>query len=300
MRVVLLLAVASCLWAQNPTQRLTSRLAEEAAAFERLAPQVLGEETLVQRAEKPPGRFRIRIGADAKNPPPAEYQQRTLVSEYAFTIFQDDGAMHEIRSVLSVDGRAVLKDSTRDLAAIITARDDGRKRALLRQFEEHGLQGAATDLGQYILLFSPARIDQFEFRQPRATTLNGERVLVFAYSQLDGPGRLTVVDARKNEARNFRLEGEVWVRERDYVPLRITMRGTQTLGENGIAQSAEIDYAMSPYGALLPTAVRHRDMRGNRMVAENNFTYAKFKRFGASSELIFEARPEEARPEARE
>jgi hypothetical protein len=137
--VVLLLAVSGLMRADERTQRLAVRLAEEAAAFQRVAPQVLGTETLEQRAQKPPGRFRIRIGKAATQPRQAEWQSRTIVSEYGFSSFASDGSLHELRQVTSVDGRPVKNKGPEALAKIILAADDTRKRELLRQFEEHGL-----------------------------------------------------------------------------------------------------------------------------------------------------------------
>jgi hypothetical protein len=59
-----------------------------------------------------------------------------------------------------------------------------------------------------------------------------------------------------------------------------------------LRQEAEIRYAMSAYGALLPVITEHREIRGEQVVAENRFTYAGFRKFGASSEIRFEAEPE--------
>jgi lysyl-tRNA synthetase class I len=80
---ILLFLGTGLVWADERTQRLAIRLAEEASAFQRIAPQVLGVETLEQRAQKPPGGFRIRIGKAATGPAEPEWQQRKIVSEYA-------------------------------------------------------------------------------------------------------------------------------------------------------------------------------------------------------------------------
>ena len=145
---LLLLVLSSPMRADDLTRRLTLRLAEESAAFERSATRVLGTETLVQRAQKPPRRFRLRVGEGAKRAPQIEWQARTIVSEYGFTTFGTENAVHELRQVVSVDGKFVKSKGPEELAKLILAQDDSRKRALLEQFASYGLLGAVTDFGQ--------------------------------------------------------------------------------------------------------------------------------------------------------
>src|SRR5438067_12783408 len=122
---ILVCALTGLLHADERTQKLVSRLSEEADAFRRIAPQVLSEETLHQRALKPPPRFRPRIGTSAKEPPKPTWQQREIVSEYAFATFSNEkdanekaankkgakekdsaeaAVIHELRQVVSADG----------------------------------------------------------------------------------------------------------------------------------------------------------------------------------------------------
>src|ERR1700689_3795442 len=67
MRALALLFLASAAGAQTLPEIL-SRVSEEAEVFRRVAPQVLSEETLTQRALKPPPRFHPRLGATAAQP----------------------------------------------------------------------------------------------------------------------------------------------------------------------------------------------------------------------------------------
>src|SRR5579863_7828637 len=107
------LLLAPALRADDRTQKLARRLAEEASTFARLAPQFLGQETLHQRALKAPPRFRPRIGEAAKGPPKATWQERTLVSEYTLSLFASDdaaggpGTFHELRQVTTRDGKKI-------------------------------------------------------------------------------------------------------------------------------------------------------------------------------------------------
>lgn len=272
---------------------MTARVSEEAEAFQRLAPQVLGEETLHQRSMKPLSRFHPRIGNAATTAPKPEWQERAIVSEYAFTALSggDPDELHEIRQVTSVDGKKIedSKKAQTALAKAITANDDGRKKALLKQFEKYGLLGAVTDYGQALLLFTRRNIERYEFTAKGSNWLNGQSVRVFGYRQLDGPEAVTVIDEKRNApVRHLRIEGELWVRTDTLVPVRIILSSRQGLGADEVKEEASIDYAMSQFGALLPLKTDHRETRGGMTSAENQFVYSNFKKFGASSDIKFE------------
>src|ERR1700680_2253316 len=141
-RVWILLVMVCCsLTADDRTQQLIARLSQEADAFRKLAPNIVGQETLFQRAQKSPkGGFRIRVGASAQTPPQPVWQERRILSEYSFASFAGEGgAIHELRRVTSVDGHTLQdsKKAQQELAAIVTAADDKRKQELLEQFEKY-------------------------------------------------------------------------------------------------------------------------------------------------------------------
>ena len=96
---------ATLLRADKLTKKMTARVSEEAEAFQRLAPEVLGEETLHQRSMKPVSHFHPRVGSAATTPLQPQYQERTIISEYGFTSFSGD--LHEIRQVTTVDGKKI-------------------------------------------------------------------------------------------------------------------------------------------------------------------------------------------------
>jgi hypothetical protein len=291
MRLLSLLLLVPLLRADELTNKLMARVSEEAEAFQRLAPEILGEETLHQRSMKPEGRFHPRVGTAPAKP---EWQERTIVSEYAFTSFSGAGAdsssLHEIRQVTSVDGKKIedTKKAQQALAKAITATDDTRKKTLLKQFEKYGLVGAVTDYGQALLLFTRRSMERYEFTARGSNSLNGVAVRVFGYRQIDGPEALTVIEENKNDqVKHLRLEGELWVRSDTFVPVRIIMVAIQTEAPDRAKEEASIDYAMSAYGALLPLKTEHRETRWGKISAENQFSYANFKKFGSSSDIKF-------------
>jgi hypothetical protein len=290
MRVLFVLLLIPLLHADELMQKMRARVSEEAEAFQRLAPELLGQETLHQRSMKPAGRFHPRIGNAATTLPKAEYQDRTIVSEYGFTSLS--GAdLHEIRQVTAVDGKKIqdTKKAQDALAKAITANDDGRKKALLKQFEKYGLLGAVTDYGQALLLFTRRNLERYEFTNKGTNWLSGVGVYVFKYRQLDGPETVTLIEEKNNDqVKHLRIEGELWVRRDNFVPVRITMVASQGSFEERVKEEASIDYAMSQYGVLLPVKTEHRETRGGKIAAENDFSYTDFKKFGASSDITFE------------
>jgi hypothetical protein len=294
MRLLSILLLIPLLRGDELTRKMMARVSEEAEAFQRLAPEVLGEETLHQRSMKPLPRFRPRIGNAVTTAPKPEYQQRTIVSEYGFTAFSgadaDSSSLHELRQVTSVDGKKIedKKKAQAALASVITAKDDARKKTLLKQFEKYGLLGAVTDYGQALLLFTRRNMERYEFTTKGENWLNGAKVLVFGYRQLDGQETVTLIEEKKNnQVKHLRIEGELWVRSDNFVPVRIIMAASGWEPER-VQEDAAIDYAMSPYGAVLPLKTEHRETRGGKIAAENEFVYANFKKFGASSDITFE------------
>jgi hypothetical protein len=294
MRTVVFVLLAAVLHADELTDKMTARVSEEAAAFFRIAPEVLGTETLHQRAVKPPPRFHPRVGAAAMAPPPVQWKERDVVSEYGFASFAagntegpNTAAIHELRRVISVDGRKVedTKQAQESLAKAITAADDAQKRALLKEFEKYGFSGAVTDFGQLLLLFTRRDLERYEFTPRPAMMVGYDRALVWSYRQLDGPEALTLFEQSKT--RRMRIEGEIRVRASDFVPLQITLAAHEGDAPDSVREEAAVNYESTKFGALLPVSTEHRELRGGRVVMENHFTYADFHKFGASSDVTF-------------
>jgi len=188
-----------------------------------------------------------------------------------------------------VDGRTVQdsKKAQEELIAIVTAPDDRRKKELLERFEKYGLVGAVTDFGQLLLLFNSHDVMHYEFTYRRLEMQGLARILVFGYQQIDGAEGLTVINAARAGAapQQMRIGGEVWVRENNFVPVRITL----ATGQDQIREEASVDYSMSSYGALLPLWTEHRELREGKVVVENKFSYADFHKFDAASQINFQS-----------
>jgi len=267
---------------------MTSRLSEEAEVFAQTARSVLSQETLTQRSRKPAPRFRPRIGTAATTAPKEEFLTREIVSEYGYASFKDSpAALHEFRQVISVDGRQVrtMEKARRTLTLGVTSADDNVKKQMLKDFEKHGLTGAATDFGQLILLFTKRRLANYQFDVAGQERIGADTASMLSFRQRGGEESLTIFAGR--EALRTSLQGTIWLRMPDYLPLRIRLRSERREGGFVVQTEATVDYAMSPHGFVLPAAVAHREMTEGKLLTENIFQYTPFRKFGAESELKF-------------
>ncbi len=267
---------------------MLERLAEEAAAFEQAAPNLIAEETLIQRAAKLPGRrLASEHGHSAR-----ELQTREIVSEYAYAAAAGaSGNIREFRRVLTVDGRPVeeSRKAVETLAKSIRSDDDQARLRLLQDFAKHGLAGTITDIGQIILLFERRNLQRFEFQPDGSTVIGAEPCLVFRYEQLDGPEQVTVWQG--SHSVRAKLAGQIFVRQNDYLPVRITFASVVGRDQKAVREQAQVEYAQSPYGTLVPVSVVHREYRNGELTTENLFSYSAFRKFGSSSDVRFELQP---------
>jgi hypothetical protein len=288
MGVLLFFLLIPALRADERTQKLIEGLAQQADIFQRIAPQVLGRETLHQRVLKPPPRFRPRIGEAAKKPLLPAWQERDIVSEYGFAALGDSRReLHEMRRVIAVDGRIVEdeKQAQDGLAKLVTASDDQRKRLALKQLEKYGVRGAAVDFGQLLLLFNGRDAERYEFTFSSSQQVDGLPLTVFRYRQLDGPEAMTVFEGDK--PLRLRVEGEVWVRSDNYALVRITLIARQGESGAGLREEATVHYAMSAFGVLLPSIIEQHELRDGQLTSESKFVYASFHKFQTSSGIKF-------------
>jgi hypothetical protein len=279
-------ALALLLWQSPAVPEALRRTSEEADIFAQQAIRLLTTETLKQRALKAPPRFRPRFGEVKFEP---RYQAREIVSEYGYSSLSDaPDRLHEFRRVTTVDGRVIERpEKARDTLTMgVKSEDDRLKKRLLRDFEKHGLVGAATDFGQLILLFRGRSLGQYEFRPAGSRRLGADNVLVFAFIQREGPQRLTIFEER--EAHRVPLTGEIWVRDSDGLPLRVTLKTQRKIEDRILRDEASVDYSMSSHGVIVPVSVVHRQYSGELLVVENLFQYSPFRRFGAQADIKFE------------
>jgi hypothetical protein len=265
MRRILLgwLGVAGLVWADERTQRLVSRLPEEALAFGRCAPRVYATETLRQRELSPVPR--------AKGP-----GVRTVESRYA--LVEMDEKLTEIREVLRVDGKGVKgAASPQDLLQTLQAESDKQRRKRLEALARHGLRGVATDLGPLLLLFRRNHVQNYEFSFQGERTIGSQRFHVFRYHQVDGQSTLQVY--RDGGVARPRISGEVWVDALNYRPYRV-MLVTVVEGDKknpSLRQEVMVDYSQSPFACQLPVQIVHREIPAGAPAVETTYQYTPFR-----------------------
>ena len=284
--MIAILALILATPAAADVQALLNRAAEEAEMFHQNITLVVGKETLKQRAQKRGTRFRPRIGSAP--PPIVNFQSRELSSEYAVASFKEsNGDFHEVRRVTHIDGRQIQKltDARFSLAMGMKSDDDKLRRKLLLDFEKHGLIGTAVDFGLSLLLFRKQAMHNYTFTVAGERRLGAETALVVRFKQKSGDGQMTVYEG--NKLIRQQLQGELWLSPTG-VPLRIELGSG--IHEDGqvIVDIGITDYTMSQYGFLLPAAVVHTRKADGQLVAENIYTYQRFQKFAADSELKFE------------
>ena len=283
-----LMCLASTAGAQT-LPAILARVAEEAAVFRSVAPQILAEETLTQRALKPAPRFHPRVGAAAAKPLAAARQTREIVSEYSFGTLQDaPESLHEFRQVTAVDGRAVSAAATarHSLALGLASPDDHARKRMLEDFQKYGLTNAVVDFGPLLLLFTKGQSGNYHFEMAGDDRIGADRVKIVSYTQVSGTGRMLVFQGHR--AIHQPIQGRIYARVPDGLPLRITIVESRTSGKITYRDEAVVDYTPNAHGFVAPAAILHRGYAGDQLVVEDEFRYTTFRKFGADAAIKFD------------
>jgi hypothetical protein len=270
------------------------RLAEEAEAFAAALPNLIGEERLRQRA-LPERRPRLRIGERAQRVELPPMIEREVRSEIAYATFHNGPdappSIHELRRVVSVDGKTIEKTEAARRALVLDARspDDTVKRRLLADLEKHLISGASLDFSLTLLLFRGRALENYDFEPVVRQAIGEEMCQMWAFRQKTGDAGFTRFAGKRVERQP--ISGMIWLREKDGLPLRVRLRAEH----EGVADDATTDYRPTPRG-LLPARVEHRRLAGVIVLAENVFEYPEFRRFSTESGITFTPAEEPPQP----
>ncbi len=207
---------------------------------------------------------------------PQDFRTHHVVSSYALAEIGEGRVLHEIRSIVTIDGKnvATADEARRSLTLGLRSADDQTKRKLLEDLERNQLEGAATDFGQLILLFKKRLQKDYVFSLEGERHLGDEPVAVVGYRQISGTQGLTVFKERTEDRQP--ATGQIWLRRKDLLPIRITMNTEEPLSKKlTIRTEATVDYLASPFG-LVPESVIHKQSLNSSLMVENDFHYTDF------------------------
>lgn len=276
-----------------------SRLSEEAEAFRSVAPHTFAQETWRHRAAVAVSRYRVR-GAKGAGKAGYAYLGREIVSEYGFAALADTSAdgepsIHELREIVSVDGRPVsgVEEARRSLTLGLLSPDDHIRKRMLETLRQVGIIEPAVDFGQLLLLFTRRSLGEFRFQAAGDALIGAERAVVYQFEQIRGKEAFS--NFRGREMQTARIRGEIWSRREDLRPQRIRM---ETIPENPRDRRdvAVVEYAMTRHGIVLPTSVWHQAWEAGMLVAENMYSYSAFRRYVADVKVNFTEAPLHLQP----
>jgi hypothetical protein len=285
-----LLICALSLRAQSPVDTdpvdvaaLTEALSRTAANFAFTAPGLEADETLDQRGRRGfievlNGKIPTARNSDLKLP--EEFRTHHVVSSYSLAPSGQAAVLHETRKIVEIDGTTPLEEAENRHALTVGLQspDDEIQQRMLESFEHQQLEGAVTDFGQLILLFTSRRLGDYEFTLHEPERSGEEMLLVLGWRQTGGSQGLMLFDQR-TAAREM-MEGEIWFRADDLLPIRIGVKTRKALSKNYfLATEATVDYAPSRFG-LVPASVGHRQYLNSFLMLENNLHYANYRRPG--------------------
>jgi hypothetical protein len=290
---LLALLLAPQVQAQPNLAAIRSRVAEEAEAFLQNAPKALSRETLEQRALVAPSGFRPRIGKSAAEAPKPELYRREIVSEYSVGTLRESEShdLLEFRQVVSVDGRPVqsVESARHALSLGIQSTDDRIRKRMLEDFARHGLADVASDYGLILLAFTNRGMQQLDIAPAGETRVGADPAVTLTWRQTSGIG--SQLEFNGKQAVRRPLQGTLWVRKSDALPLRVAAWTEHIDGRRKVRDEATVDYALSSHGFLTPASVVHHHLIDGQIIIEDAYHYEPFKLFSADTEIKFTELP---------
>jgi hypothetical protein len=258
---------------------LLDALGHASATFARSVPGIGARETLTQRGR----RGLMEMGAEGRDGVkytdfriPRDFHTHQIVSIYSFGQIGTPPVLHEVRTVVTLDNIPIHDEAAvrHALSIGMKSADDETKKKMLEDLEHSRLTGAVTDFGQVLLLFAPARQNHYKFAFKGQRSLGSEAFFILHYRQISGAEGLTEFRDRTEE--RHLPEGEIWLRQKDLLPLRITLNTTEALSSKyTLRNEGEVNYQPSSFG-LVPATVAHRQYLNKDLLVENNFSYSDY------------------------
>ena len=208
----------------------------------------------------------------ATGPAADRFKDRQITSAYALC---GRASLREVRVIYDIDGKSVLSPAKawselKDAALISPERRD----QLAAEFERESLGDTAVDFGQLLLLFGKTSQSKYSFAVEKTEMAGADQALVISFEQQSGAASLHLNDAGKRSRSP--LEGQIWVRTADYLPLRIMLKTERERKKVKIRDEVRVDYEKHQGIVLLPASVSHRRYLDDQLHAENVYQYAEW------------------------
>ena len=229
---------------------------------------------------------------------------RQIVSEYSVGTIKESAVQNltELRQVISVDGRKVqsVERARHALSLGITSPDDRIRKRMLEDFARYGLVDIATDYGIILLAFNKRGLENMKVMLSGEEQIGTDSVWVLSWQQTSIEGGM--LEFLGNQASRVALQGRLFVRKSDGLPLRILLwsehpqdatavllqtRSGHPQASQKVRDEATVDYVRSAHGFLIPASVIHRHLVEGKVITENLYRYEPFKMFGADAEIKF-------------
>jgi hypothetical protein len=250
-------------------------VAGAAAQFLHSAPTFGAQETLKQKAIVTPRRSSKSEGGNpgAADRTPDRFKDRQILSAYALC---GQGALHEVRVVYDIDGKSIVTPTKAwEELKVAALTSPERRDELSAEFERESLGDTAIDFGQLLLLFGKASLPKYNFAVEKTEMAGADSALVISFEQQAGAASLHINDAGKRS--HSPLEGQIWVRAADYLPLRIMLRTARDRKKVKIRDEVRVDYEKHQGIVLLPVSVSHRRYLDDQLHAENVYQYSEWR-----------------------
>jgi hypothetical protein len=275
----LVLGVAATGQTEPEPDPVITEISKQAGAFWRGAPDYTALETWHEKTISSQRHLRLHIGTQSLTPAPAKYQTRTIASLYGFSAFRKTPeALSEFRQVVTVDGKPPphMRPATREsFRAALASRSDGPKHKMRAALARQAMGGVIFDFGQVLLLFTKARAGNYSFQRLPDETAGAESILVLSFKQGGGTQSLRIKQGETEEEKP--LEGRIWVRGKDLVPIRVSLTASRKDGFNFVRDEAETSYGKNEAGMLLPASVVHRKFVDDELYEEDTFEYTEWQ-----------------------
>jgi hypothetical protein len=247
---------------------LLQKVADAAARFPITAVRYSAREILQQKAATPAKtKHGVRVGGSAAQP--VHLDEREIVSWYGFS------APRGAPQALAEYRKPAASCSAEEFEHELHAAGDREKEKLRQDFEKQGLHGTATDFGQLLLLFSKTKQSEYAFSLGSSERIGADQAQVIHFEQRAGDAALKIAEGRRRIKEP--LTGELWIRQSDGAPLRITLTALRRQGDREVRDDARVEYDSLASGVVLPAAVVHRRFVNDELAGEDVYRYSDWR-----------------------